>query len=146
VPKIKFSEDLEKMLCITRNGSVYIFKKSRDKKPDDDDEDKVPERLWRVQSVINDIHNSILERSNELFIFDPTFEFYFNVMFNSSSFVIYRVCDKQHHKNRSSEVFKKIDTKFFSIELNGEKSTQSIQRIASRMQMLDHERIRIVSG
>ena len=53
------------MLCITRNGSVYIFKKSRDKKPDDDDEDKVPERLWRVQSVINDIHNSILERSNE---------------------------------------------------------------------------------
>lgn len=121
-PMIKFTEELEKMLCITRNGSVYIFKKLRLKKADDDDEDNVPEMIWRVQSVINDIHSSILERSRELFIFDPTFEFYFNVMFNSSSFVIYRVCDMQQ-KGKSSEIFTKIDTKFFSIEFNGEKST-----------------------
>lgn len=48
MPKIKFTEDLEKMLCITKNASVYIFKKVRDKRPDADEEDKVPERIWRV--------------------------------------------------------------------------------------------------
>lgn len=72
--------------------------------------------------MINDIHSSILQRSKELFLFDPTFEYYFNIQFNMDSFVIFKVLDMRD-KGRSSDVRKKIDTKFFNIKLKGNKNT-----------------------
>lgn len=38
-PLIKFTEDLQKMLCITNNGSVFIFKQRGLKIPDEDEDD-----------------------------------------------------------------------------------------------------------
>lgn len=61
------------------------------------------------------------------------------------SFVVYHVLDMRQ-KGRASEVRKKIDTKFFNIKLKGNKNTQNIQRLVSRMQMLDSQRIRIVNS
>lgn len=103
------------MLCISNNGSVFIFKKKSLKFPDEKDDEIAPEIEWTVLSVINDIHISILERSKELFLFDPTFEYYFNFQYNMDCFVIYKVLDMTV-KKRSSEIHKKIDIKFFSIE------------------------------
>jgi hypothetical protein len=118
VPTIKFDEQLEKMLVISNNGSVFIFKKKGFVKLDEKDDEVVPEIEWDVHSVINDIHNSILHRSQELFLFDPTFEYYFNFQYNMKCWVIYRVLDL-NLAHKSSEIHKKLDIKFFSIEHHG---------------------------
>ena len=103
------------MLCISNSGSVFIFKKKALKQADEKDDENVPEIEWSVLSVINDIHISILERSKEMFIFDPEFRYYFNFQYNKSCFVVYKVLDLAIFK-RASEIHKKIDVKFFSIE------------------------------
>lgn len=96
---------------------------------------------WRVLHVINDFHGSILKRSRELFLFDPKFEYYFNVQYNVNSFVVYKL----NEASRLPTVHKRIDPRFFNIELEGNKSIEGLQRLMSRMQIIDDQRIRIVS-
>jgi hypothetical protein len=135
-PLMRFNEQLDTMMCKSNNGSVFIYKKKNLKMPDEHDDENVPEMEWVVHSVINDIHSSILFRSRELFLFDPNFEYYFNISYNSESFVVYKVLDIIE-TGRCSELHKKIDTKFFNITLKGNRNMQNISRLVSRMQMMD---------
>jgi hypothetical protein len=113
--------------------------------PDEEDDDKIPEIEWVVHSVINDIHSSILQRCDRLFQFDPTFQYYFNISYNSESFIIYKVLDMKE-TGRCSELHKKIDVNFFNITLKGNRNMQNISRLVSRMKMMDEERIQIVNA
>ena len=90
-PVIKLTENLEKMLVITQTESVIIFKKQELIEPDEADLERVHEMKWKVLHVISDIHGSILKRSRELFLFDPSFVYYFNVQYNVNSFVIFKL-------------------------------------------------------